>query len=40
LKRKRPAKAGLFAALFPCCDAGTRFVHLPFRVKSAFARVT
>jgi hypothetical protein len=25
-----------FAALFSCCDAETRFVHLSFRVKSAF----
>ena len=34
---KRPAQAGLFAAFFHCCVARTCFVHLPFRVKSAFA---
>jgi hypothetical protein len=25
-----------FGALFACCAAGTHFVHLSFRVKSAF----
>jgi hypothetical protein len=34
---KRPAFAGLFAAFFACCDAGSAFVHLSFSRKSAFA---
>jgi len=29
-----------FAALISCCGAGTRFVHLSFRVKSAFLEIT
>jgi hypothetical protein len=37
---KSPANAGHFVAFFPCCGAGTRFVHLSFRVKSAFLEVT
>jgi hypothetical protein len=36
---KRLAQAGHFAAFFHCCVARTRFVHLSFRVKSAFANV-
>ena len=35
--RKRSAFGNLMAALFMCCGAGTYFVHLSFRVKSAFA---
>jgi hypothetical protein len=31
-------RAGLFAAFFHCCGAGTRFVHLSFRMKSASAK--
>jgi hypothetical protein len=34
--RKMLAVIGHLAAFFPCCGAGTRFVHLPFRVESAF----
>jgi hypothetical protein len=37
---KSLANAGHFVAFFPCCGAGTRFVHLSFRVKSAFLEVT
>ena len=36
--RKRSAFGNLMAALFICCAAGTYFVHLSFRVKSAFAQ--
>ena len=36
--RKRSAFGNLMAALFICCGAGTYFVHLSFRVKSAFAQ--
>src|SRR5215831_3189576 len=35
--QKRSAFGNLMAALFICCGAGTYFVHLSFRVKSAFA---
>jgi hypothetical protein len=38
-RAKNPASIDHFVALFCCCGAGTRFVHLPFRLKSAFVGV-
>ena len=35
-----PANTGHFPAFFACCGAGTRFVHLSFRLKSAFLGIT
>jgi hypothetical protein len=41
LKSRVPKAIVDDVAAFPaCCDAGTRFVHLSFRVKSAFVRLT
>jgi hypothetical protein len=36
LRRKTTVFCRCFDALFACCDAGTHFVHLSFRVKDAF----
>jgi hypothetical protein len=37
--KKKAGLAPAFAAFFHCCGAGTCFVHLSFRMKSAFASV-
>jgi hypothetical protein len=42
IKSRCTEKAGVthsFYCFFPCCGAGTRFVHLPFRRKSVFLGV-
>jgi hypothetical protein len=39
VKEKAGLAPAFFAAFFHCCGAGTCFVHLSFRMKSAFVNV-